>query len=163
MSGFPRPAEVEGWEGGTRPPEPGNSGNTETPPEKPLTYAAEPVSSNGNSKETEETVFPSGSSNTPLSAYLEPGETATVEQLRRIERLIHEGMSERLTRAKRYSAKRPKSRPQMLSTRVKADQDTTSILYIGRKVTAGASAAPSMRNPSGTTRSWWARTGPPKR
>jgi hypothetical protein len=92
MKGFPRPSEVDGY---ILSPEGGNSGNTETPDEKPDTYAEKGVSKGGNVAETVETVFP----DSPLSSYLNPGESATVEQLERIDKFVREGMSEAAAKA----------------------------------------------------------------
>jgi hypothetical protein len=63
MKGFPSPAEVARWEEGdnTPPPKPGNTGNTETPDQKPRTNGQKPVSTVGNTQEILETVSTNGS------------------------------------------------------------------------------------------------------
>ena len=57
MKGFPTPSEVYEWEGDPLPPNPGNSGNTETVGGSSDTYRGNPVSTAGNAEETAETQF----------------------------------------------------------------------------------------------------------
>jgi hypothetical protein len=59
LEGFPDPSKVAEWD--TPPPTPGN---TETPKEKPDTYAETVFPDEGNAQETVETVSPNGSAPT---------------------------------------------------------------------------------------------------
>jgi len=118
IAGFPRVADVyaaDGKPGPDRPPTggtsgprgdtpPENAGNAETVGQKPHTYAAQPVSEGRNGKETRFPPFPEADSHEPpdeeelLSSTLEPGETATLEQLRRIREYVRQGSSEKWAR-----------------------------------------------------------------
>jgi hypothetical protein len=86
MTGFPEPAEVAKWD--THAPGGGNTGNTETPRQKPDTYAEKAFPVEGNTQETPETPndAPRGDAEGPNSSGLTDEETAT--------RLVREGMGE---------------------------------------------------------------------